>query len=167
MDVWAASTLAAHKVERSSSPPRTIGGHDSEHVLLVVDGPAAVGGHRWRGVVRRDWDQNLIALGDFNIDRQDDPLYQAFTSTGLTPAAAAGRAQANDLRHAAGAALLLRPDRLVHQGADQASGAEPRLLRGRELRLRVRTAELEHAARSVVAYLRSLPALGRVRGART
>jgi endonuclease/exonuclease/phosphatase family metal-dependent hydrolase len=33
------------------------------------------------------WDQNLIALGDFNIDRQDDPLYQAFTSTGLTPAA--------------------------------------------------------------------------------
>jgi hypothetical protein len=33
------------------------------------------------------WDQNLIALGDFNIDRQDDPLYQAFTSTGLAPAA--------------------------------------------------------------------------------
>ena len=27
---------------------------------------------------------NLIALGDFNIDRKDDPLYQAFTSTGLT-----------------------------------------------------------------------------------
>jgi endonuclease/exonuclease/phosphatase family metal-dependent hydrolase len=33
------------------------------------------------------WDQNVIALGDFNIDRQDDPLYKAFTSTGLTPAA--------------------------------------------------------------------------------
>ena len=33
------------------------------------------------------WDQNVIALGDFNIDRKDDPLYQAFTSTGLTPAA--------------------------------------------------------------------------------
>lgn len=33
------------------------------------------------------WDQNLIALGDFNIDRDNDPLYQAFTSTGLTPAA--------------------------------------------------------------------------------
>jgi endonuclease/exonuclease/phosphatase family metal-dependent hydrolase len=32
------------------------------------------------------WDQNVIALGDFNIDRQDDPLFQAFTSTGLTPA---------------------------------------------------------------------------------
>jgi endonuclease/exonuclease/phosphatase family metal-dependent hydrolase len=32
------------------------------------------------------WDHNLIALGDFNIDRESDPLYQAFTSTGLTPA---------------------------------------------------------------------------------
>ncbi len=30
-----------------------------------------------------DWNQNLIALGDFNIDRVGDPLYQAFTSTGL------------------------------------------------------------------------------------
>ena len=28
-------------------------------------------------------DSNLIALGDFNIDRQGDALYQAFTSTGL------------------------------------------------------------------------------------
>jgi len=28
---------------------------------------------------------NLIALGDFNIDRQGDPLYDAFTSTGLRP----------------------------------------------------------------------------------
>jgi endonuclease/exonuclease/phosphatase family metal-dependent hydrolase len=31
------------------------------------------------------WGTNLIALGDFNIDRQDDPLYRAFTSTGLRP----------------------------------------------------------------------------------
>ncbi len=30
------------------------------------------------------WDHNLIALGDFNIDRSGDPLYQAFTSTGLS-----------------------------------------------------------------------------------
>jgi hypothetical protein len=30
------------------------------------------------------WGGNLLALGDFNIDRKDDPLYQAFTSTGLT-----------------------------------------------------------------------------------
>jgi endonuclease/exonuclease/phosphatase family metal-dependent hydrolase len=33
------------------------------------------------------WGTNLIAIGDFNIDRQDDPLYQAFTSTGLRPPA--------------------------------------------------------------------------------
>jgi hypothetical protein len=31
------------------------------------------------------WGTNLIALGDFNIDRASDPLYQAFTSTGLRP----------------------------------------------------------------------------------
>jgi endonuclease/exonuclease/phosphatase family metal-dependent hydrolase len=29
------------------------------------------------------FDQNLITLGDFNIDRMDDELYKAFTSTGL------------------------------------------------------------------------------------
>lgn len=33
-----------------------------------------------------DWHHNLIALGDFNIDRADDPLFEAFTSTGLVPA---------------------------------------------------------------------------------
>ena len=32
------------------------------------------------------WSQNLIAMGDFNIDRKNDPLWQAFTSTGLTVA---------------------------------------------------------------------------------
>jgi endonuclease/exonuclease/phosphatase family metal-dependent hydrolase len=31
------------------------------------------------------FNQNLIVLGDFNIDRKDDPLYQAFVSTGLHP----------------------------------------------------------------------------------
>jgi endonuclease/exonuclease/phosphatase family metal-dependent hydrolase len=35
----------------------------------------------------KSWGHNFIALGDFNIDRKDDPLYQAFTSTGLTPPA--------------------------------------------------------------------------------
>jgi len=33
-----------------------------------------------------NWGHNLICLGDFNIDRQGDPLYDAFTSTGLVPA---------------------------------------------------------------------------------
>lgn len=32
------------------------------------------------------WSQNLMALGDFNIDRKGDPLWQVFTSTGLTVA---------------------------------------------------------------------------------
>ena len=31
-----------------------------------------------------EWHHNLLTLGDFNIDRADDPLWQAFTSTGLT-----------------------------------------------------------------------------------
>lgn len=30
-----------------------------------------------------NWGHNLIALGDFNTDRKDDKLYQAFVSTGL------------------------------------------------------------------------------------
>jgi endonuclease/exonuclease/phosphatase family metal-dependent hydrolase len=34
------------------------------------------------------WHHNLVVLGDFNIDRQGDPLYRAFTSTGLTVPAA-------------------------------------------------------------------------------
>jgi endonuclease/exonuclease/phosphatase family metal-dependent hydrolase len=34
------------------------------------------------------WHHNLVVLGDFNIDRHDDPLYRAFTSTGLTVPAA-------------------------------------------------------------------------------
>ena len=29
------------------------------------------------------WGANLLALGDFNIDRRGDPLHRAFTSTGL------------------------------------------------------------------------------------
>ena len=32
-----------------------------------------------------DFNRNLIALGDFNIDRRDDPNWQAFTDKGLTP----------------------------------------------------------------------------------
>jgi endonuclease/exonuclease/phosphatase family metal-dependent hydrolase len=42
---------------------------------------------RWLDRWARDinsWDHNLIALGDFNIDRRGDERYDAFTSTGLT-----------------------------------------------------------------------------------
>ncbi len=37
----------------------------------------------WARQVNR-WHHNLIVLGDFNIDRKQDALWQAFTSTGLT-----------------------------------------------------------------------------------
>lgn len=41
---------------------------------------------QWVADMARDvnaYDQNLIVLGDFNIDRKGDPGFQAFTSTGL------------------------------------------------------------------------------------
>jgi exonuclease III len=34
---------------------------------------------------RKDWNHNLLVLGDFNLDRRNDPLYQAFIATGLRP----------------------------------------------------------------------------------
>jgi hypothetical protein len=40
---------------------------------------------RDRAGEREDFNSNLIALGDFNIDRRDDPNGQAFMSAGLTP----------------------------------------------------------------------------------
>ena len=39
--------------------------------------------HAWAKELQT-WKHDLIPLGDFNIDRKDDALYQAFTSTGLT-----------------------------------------------------------------------------------
>jgi endonuclease/exonuclease/phosphatase family metal-dependent hydrolase len=41
----------------------------------------------WAGEIA-SWGQNLIALGDFNIDRADSDAFRAFTSTGLHPPAA-------------------------------------------------------------------------------
>ncbi|HSD24035.1 MAG TPA: endonuclease/exonuclease/phosphatase family protein, partial [Solirubrobacterales bacterium] len=35
-----------------------------------------------------EWNANLLVLGDFNLDRVGDPLYEAFLSTGLWPPAA-------------------------------------------------------------------------------
>jgi hypothetical protein len=34
-----------------------------------------------------DWNRNLLVLGDFNLDRTDDPHFDAFLSTGLWPPA--------------------------------------------------------------------------------
>lgn len=71
---------------------------DKTFVLVTLhvnygDGPADREGEL-RGIARwlhnwaesmDDYGQNLICMGDFNIDRQGDPLWQALTSTGLTP----------------------------------------------------------------------------------
>jgi len=46
----------------------------------------------WAGEIV-SWGQNLIALGDFNIDRADSDAFTAFTSTGLHPPP-----QLNDVR---------------------------------------------------------------------
>jgi endonuclease/exonuclease/phosphatase family metal-dependent hydrolase len=40
----------------------------------------------WADDTSDEYRQNLMVLGDFNIDRKDDPNYQAFTSQGLFPA---------------------------------------------------------------------------------
>jgi endonuclease/exonuclease/phosphatase family metal-dependent hydrolase len=41
----------------------------------------------WARRTAEDYNQNLICLGDFNVDRKDDPNYEALTSTGLEPPA--------------------------------------------------------------------------------
>ncbi|MET4144329.1 endonuclease/exonuclease/phosphatase family protein [Arthrobacter sp. UYCo732] len=40
--------------------------------------------HDW-AVRPNDWNANLMVLGDFNLDRIGDPLYEAFIATGLWP----------------------------------------------------------------------------------
>jgi hypothetical protein len=45
---------------------------------------------RW-AVRPEDWNDNLLVLGDFNLDRLGDPLYEAFVSTGLWPPAELNR----------------------------------------------------------------------------
>jgi endonuclease/exonuclease/phosphatase family metal-dependent hydrolase len=57
-----------------------------------------------------EWKHNLIALGDFNIDRKGDPLYNAFTSTGLTVP--------NDL-HKVPRSIFDRPEDEKHKFYDQ------------------------------------------------
>jgi endonuclease/exonuclease/phosphatase family metal-dependent hydrolase len=57
------------------------GGHPADRI------PELTGIARWMADwARRSnrWHHNLLALGDFNIDRKGDALWRAFTSTGLT-----------------------------------------------------------------------------------
>jgi len=39
----------------------------------------------WAKQTKEDFNQNLICLGDVNVDRKDDPNWKALTSTGLRP----------------------------------------------------------------------------------
>ena len=117
-----------------------------------------------------DWNDNLLVLGDFNLDRLDDPLYQAFAATGLFPPA--------ELNHVP--RTIFDNDKTSHfydqiawfsapDGTSLLALPDPhrprRLVRLRPLRLRQPQPDA-----AVVADLRPLPALGGVhhlRGQRT
>lgn len=65
----------------------------SMHVIFGNKGSDRAGELRAIAKWMREWaerthgyNQNLICLGDFNIDRKGDPQWEAFTSTGLAPA---------------------------------------------------------------------------------
>ena len=65
----------------------------SMHVIFGDKGSDRAGELRAIAKWMREWaerthgyNQNLICLGDFNIDRKGDPQWEAFTSTGLAPA---------------------------------------------------------------------------------
>ena len=110
------------------------------------------------------WGTNLMTLGDFNIDRRDDPLYQAFTSTGLRPPDALNFIPRTHLRRPrprrpTRPAPLLRPDRLVHPRPRR---ARPRLRQRRHLRLHQQPHPRRHHQPAVLADLRPLPPLVRL-----
>ena len=112
-----------------------------------------------------EWGHNLICLGDFNIDRKDDPLFQAFTSTGLTAPARVGHRAPDDLRRS-GRRPLLRPDRLVRRRGER-PGPVASVDESRHLRLRAALAAGSDDDAAVVADLGPLPVVGGVLGAMT
>ena len=63
----------------------------------------------WATQVSR-WHHNLIALGDFNIDRRDDDLWKAFTATGL---------QVPDQLHTVPRSIFANPERPLEKYYDQ------------------------------------------------
>jgi hypothetical protein len=113
------------------------------------------------------WGANLIALGDFNIDRSGDPLYQALTSTGLRPPDPLNLVPRTvfddpDPNGPAGSPALLRPDRLVPQHGRH-HNVHPRLPQRRNDQLRHRDHPRRQHRPTVLADLRPLPALVRIR----
>ncbi len=111
------------------------------------------------------WGQNLIAFGDFNIDRRGDPLYRAFTSTGLEPPAALNYTPRTIFedpnRHLLDTTTLLRPDRLVHHWPCRVVTA---VRQRRNLRLHQRSHPRRQPGAAVVPDLGPLPAVVRVHG---
>ena len=106
------------------------------------------------------WGHNLIALGEFNIDRGDDPNYQAFTSTGLRPPAELMGAPRTIFDGPAAAHFY---DQIAWFTKWRRASALARLQWPRWL-LRLHAGLPEHAVESgaVVAPIRPLPAMGRV-----
>ena len=109
-----------------------------------------------------EWGHNLLALGDFNIDRQGDPLYDAFTSWS-DPAGRAQRHTANDLRRGPGS--LLRSNRLVHRKRWRPSAVAVLHRPRRRCRLRPACDDPAPEDRALLATFGSLPVVGGVRGA--
>lgn len=60
-----------------------IWGDDPESRLPEIE--AFAGWMRSWAERKTDWNKNLLVLGDFNLDRLGNPLYDAFLSTGLWP----------------------------------------------------------------------------------
>jgi endonuclease/exonuclease/phosphatase family metal-dependent hydrolase len=108
----------------------------------------------------KEWSENLLTLGDFNIDR---PRRPALGSTHLHRAedtTSSKRRSPHDLPRPAGPPLL-RPDRLV-RGEQHQVRPQSRLHDRGKLRLRpVAPSRADHNC-ALLAYLRPLPALGRV-----
>jgi hypothetical protein len=112
------------------------------------------------------WGTNLIALGDFNIDRAGDPLYEAFTSSGLRPPDSSTRCRApssttptRPRRPITGTSTTRLPGS-PPPAASQSCKQSPRERRHVQLRQRHHSRH-QHDA-TVLAHLRPLPALVRI-----
>ncbi|MDA0814962.1 MAG: endonuclease/exonuclease/phosphatase family protein [Chloroflexi bacterium] len=105
------------------------------------------------------WNTNFIALGDFNIDRVGDPLYEAFVSTGLqvpTELMEAPRSIFGGGKYYDQIAWFMESTSRTSRADDALPERRLRRLPGSRLP--------GHAQRSAaVAHLRPLPAVGGIR----
>jgi hypothetical protein len=161
------SALSAARRSSPSSPSTSIGGgKTSQDIKERAKELSSVA--LWLREWASDpdtWDQNLICLGDFNIDRSGSTLWQAFTSTNLT----APEQLQSPNRQVGGKPLEHFYDQIAWF-TEEKNGSKPLLsLRyrpGRPVRLEPHRARRLQAHRraEVLPDLRPLPALGRVLG---